>query len=153
MLETQIPFPGWGDSLEKGMATHCSILDYRISWTEEPCRLQSKGSQRVRHDWATNIFFSSQKFQIFKKVWVLRLLLLTQWETYSRPQISLTSKKNQLKHKTLPEGTLGFLHQPGFNRLLPESKPAFYSRGFLEVFANCSVKDVSEHPNCWGRRW
>ena len=37
-------------SLEKGMATHSSTLAWRIPWTEEPGRLQSVGSQRVRHD-------------------------------------------------------------------------------------------------------
>ena len=37
-------------SLEKGMATHSSILAWRIPWTEEPGGLQSMGSQRVRHD-------------------------------------------------------------------------------------------------------
>ena len=41
---------GWEDTLEKGMATHSSILAWRIPWTEEPGRLQSIGSQRVRHD-------------------------------------------------------------------------------------------------------
>ena len=35
------------------METHCSILAWRIPWTEEPGELQSKGSQRVRHDWST----------------------------------------------------------------------------------------------------
>ena len=48
----------WEDPLEKGMATHSRILACRISWTEEPCRLQSMGSQTVRHDWATNTFTS-----------------------------------------------------------------------------------------------
>ena len=43
-------FPGRGDPLEEGMATHSSILAWRIPWTEEPGRLQSMGSQRVRHD-------------------------------------------------------------------------------------------------------
>ena len=37
-------------SLEKGMATHSSILAWKISWTEEPSGLQSMGSQRVGHD-------------------------------------------------------------------------------------------------------
>ena len=41
-------------SLEKGMATHSSILAWRIPWTEEPGGLQSLGLQRVRHDWMTN---------------------------------------------------------------------------------------------------
>ena len=40
------------DPLEKGMATHSSILAWKIPWTEEPGRLQSMGSQRVGHDWA-----------------------------------------------------------------------------------------------------
>ena len=39
--------------LEKGMATHSNILAWRIPWTEEPSRLQSMGSQRVRHDCVT----------------------------------------------------------------------------------------------------
>ena len=40
---------GWEDHLEKEMATHSSILAWRIPYTEEPGRLQSMGSQRVRH--------------------------------------------------------------------------------------------------------
>ena len=55
--------PGLGRSLEKEMATHSSILAWKISWTEEPGGLQSTGSQRVGHDWATNTY----------------LLLLTSW--------------------------------------------------------------------------
>ena len=42
--------PGWEDNLEKEMATHSSILAWRIPWREEPGRLQSMGSQRVRHE-------------------------------------------------------------------------------------------------------
>ena len=42
--------PGSGRSLEKGMATHSSILAWRIPWTEKPHGPQSMGSQRVRHD-------------------------------------------------------------------------------------------------------
>ena len=42
--------PGLGRSLEKGMATHCSILAWRIPWTEEPGGLESMGSQRVGYD-------------------------------------------------------------------------------------------------------
>ena len=41
---------GWEDPLEKGMATHFSILAWRIPWTEEPGELQSIGLQRVGHD-------------------------------------------------------------------------------------------------------
>ena len=48
--ETQIQSLGEEDALEKGMATQSSILAWRIPWTEEPARLQSMGSQTVRHD-------------------------------------------------------------------------------------------------------
>ena len=50
MQEIRVHSLGWEDPLEKGMATHSSILAWRITWTEEPGRLQSIGSQRVRHD-------------------------------------------------------------------------------------------------------
>ena len=52
--ETRIWSLGQEDPLGKGMASHSSILAFRISWTEEPGGLQSVGSQRVRHDWVTN---------------------------------------------------------------------------------------------------
>ena len=48
--KTQVQSLGWEDPLEKGMATHSSILVWKIPWTEDPYRLQSMGSQRVRHD-------------------------------------------------------------------------------------------------------
>ena len=56
MQETLIPSLGGKDPLEKGMATHPSILAWRIPWTEEPGGLQSMGLQRVGHDWVTNTF-------------------------------------------------------------------------------------------------
>ena len=50
MQETQVPSLGREDPLEKGMATHSSILAWRIPPTKEPGGLQSMGSQRVRHN-------------------------------------------------------------------------------------------------------
>jgi len=50
MQETWVQSLGWEDPLEKGTATHPSILAWRISWTEEPGGLQSMRSQRVGHD-------------------------------------------------------------------------------------------------------
>ena len=49
MWETWFQFLGWGDLLEKEMATHSSILAWKIPWIEESGRLQSMGSQRVGH--------------------------------------------------------------------------------------------------------
>ena len=53
MQETWVQSLGWEDPLEKEMATHSSILSWKIPWTEEPGRLQNTGSQRVGHDRAT----------------------------------------------------------------------------------------------------
>ena len=53
MRETWVRSLDWEDPLEKGMATHPSLLAWRILWTEAPGGLESMGSQRVRHDWVT----------------------------------------------------------------------------------------------------
>ena len=53
MQETQETHVRSEDLLEEGMATYSSMVAWKISWTEEPGGLQSMGSQRVRHDWAT----------------------------------------------------------------------------------------------------
>ena len=58
MWETRVRSLGREDPLEKEMAIHSSILAWRIPWTEKPSRLQSAGSQRVGHDWATSPSFT-----------------------------------------------------------------------------------------------
>ena len=55
MWETWVRSPGQEDPLEKEMATHFSILAWRIPWTEQPGGLQSTGLQRVRHDRMTSL--------------------------------------------------------------------------------------------------
>ena len=50
MWETRVQSLGLEDVLEKEMTTYCSILAWKIPWTEEPGRLQSMGSQRVEHN-------------------------------------------------------------------------------------------------------
>ena len=55
MQETRVRSLGQEDSLEKEMATHSSILDWKIPWTEELGRLQPLGSQRVRHNSVTEL--------------------------------------------------------------------------------------------------
>ena len=50
MRETLVRSLGQEDPLEKEMATHSNTLAWKISWTEEPGRLQSRGLQRVGHD-------------------------------------------------------------------------------------------------------
>ena len=50
MQETLVQSLSWEDPMEEGMATHSNNLAWRIPWIEEPGRIQSIGSQRVRHD-------------------------------------------------------------------------------------------------------
>ena len=71
---------GQEDRLEEGMATHSSILAWRIPWTEEPGRLQPMGSKRVGYDWAPckNAWLSP--FQTFQDLFSS---LLVQYETYA----------------------------------------------------------------------
>ena len=59
MQETQVRSLGREDPLEKEMAIHSSTFAWKIPWTEEPDRLLSMGSQRVGHDWATSLHFTS----------------------------------------------------------------------------------------------
>ena len=59
MQETWVQSLGREDPLEKKMATHSSILAWRIPWTEEPGGLQSMGSQKVGHDWVTLLTHSA----------------------------------------------------------------------------------------------
>ena len=58
--ETWVPSPVWEDLLEKEMATHSSLLAWRIPWAEEPGGLQSTGLKRVEHDLMTK---QQQKFK------------------------------------------------------------------------------------------
>ena len=61
--------------LEKEMATHSSILAWRIPWTEEPGRLWSMGSQRIRHDWATNTV-KKKDYTLFIWIWEVWYILI-----------------------------------------------------------------------------
>ena len=61
MCETRVRSLGQENPLKKEMATHSSILAWRIPWTEEPGGLQCIGSQRVGHDCATLLSFTNQQ--------------------------------------------------------------------------------------------
>ena len=65
MQETRAPSLGWEDPLKEDMATHSSILAWRIPWTEQPGGLQSMASQRLRHDWTTNTHDEKTTFYIW----------------------------------------------------------------------------------------
>ena len=68
MRDTWVWSLGWEDPLEEGMATHSSILAWRIPLTEEPGRLQSMGSQNVRHVWVTKHAWTATVLKLFQEV-------------------------------------------------------------------------------------
>ena len=76
MQETQVQSLGQEDPLEKEMATHSSILVWKISCTEEPGGLQSMGSQRVGHDWATNTYLLTYAYVYPAHIFVLITIFL-----------------------------------------------------------------------------
>ena len=78
--ETRLPSLDQEDPLEKEMATHSSILAWEISWTEEPCGLQSTGSPRAGDDWAT-------------KQWQRLYQCLREGKHLSMPACCLTSQR------------------------------------------------------------
>ena len=66
--EMQVQSLGWEDPLEKGMATHSSVLAWKVPWTEDSGRLQSMGSQRVQdvwRDWAHMLAMLSSLISVF----------------------------------------------------------------------------------------
>ena len=73
MRETWVRSIGWEDPQEKGTATYSSSLAWRIPWTEEFGRLQSMGSQKVGHDWATFTFTFNTKvcLHTIERKWTL----------------------------------------------------------------------------------
>ena len=70
MQDTRVQSLGREDPLEKEMATHSCILAWRIPWSEEPCGLQSMGSQSVRQDWPTFTYLSTKGIYYKKTRWL-----------------------------------------------------------------------------------
>ena len=132
--EIRVWYLGQEDLLEKGMATHSSILAWRIPWTEEPGGLQSMGLQRVRHDWVTNthtmnlVQFSS--VQSLSRVW----LFVTPWIAARQASLSITNSRSSLRlmsiKSVMPSSHL-ILCRPLF--LLPPIPPS------IRVFSNEST--------------
>ena len=114
MRETWVRSLGWEDPLEKEMATHSSILDWRIPWMEEPSGLQSIGSQqRIGHDWLTSlstriVYFSLQATSV--SVWLKLVHLIPRWFTQTGSVCQLGVIMTQSSSMGVPRfGYLGFL--------------------------------------------
>ena len=79
---------GLGIALEKGMATHFSILAWRIPWTEEPERLWSMGSQRVRHNWSN---LASRHVCVYHNIYDGIILYISQYIQWNNVQSAAQS--------------------------------------------------------------
>ena len=90
MRETWVQSLGWEDPLEKEMAIHSSSIAWKIPWTEEPDRLQSMGSQRVRHDWATSLSFT------FKVYWNVKTCSFIQHALRRKGSMLFVNITNQM---------------------------------------------------------
>ena len=131
MQETWVWSLAWENPLEKEMATHSSILASKIPWTEECGRLQSMGSQRVGHDWATSLSLSpklgealrgqflltwSQTFKYWQRLPFLMLLL-----PGAEQNKSTFFTWHLLKYKKIVTTSYLFQLTGPLGRILPES--------------------------------
>ena len=109
MWETRVQSLGWEDLLEKEMATHSSTLAWKIPWMEEPGRLQSMGSQRVRHDFTFTFtlpypwrYLPKSKFQHMSSPWdISSHELELRWLFFLLNKRYLISKYKTWEEKTL----------------------------------------------------
>ena len=98
------------------MATHSSILAWESPWTEEPGGLQSMGSQRVRHDWATNIHTDKLEEVGISSVQSLSgvQLFVTPWTAAHQASLSITNSWSLLKlmsiESVMPSSYLTLFH-------------------------------------------
>ena len=100
MRETHVPSLGWIDPLEKGMATHSSILPWRSPWMEEPDGLKSMGLQRVGHHGVimnkckkSKLYGTRPRVQLFSGV----QLFETPWTAMYKDFLSITNSQRLLK--------------------------------------------------------
>ena len=119
--ETQVQSLGQEDPLEKEMETHSIILTWRIPWTEEPGRLQSMGSQRVWHDWATKrthylsllLFVCFGAFPHFRQTYLYEIicLLFFQIPIYRRSFSESESDYRYTNHQTDGKNKIYKIHR------------------------------------------
>ena len=142
MQETWVWSLGREAPLEKEMATHSSTLAWRIPWTEEPCRLQSVGSQRVGHDWATSL--PSTSFLPYKLCKYLEIIMYLSTGHLVLLLVSIWAKEYALNPvKNLSEFKVDFslLKANLFGSAVVKNPPA--NAG--------DARDMGKLP--WRRRW
>ena len=156
MWETWVRSPGWKHLLEKEMATHSNVLAWRIPQTEEPGRLQSMGSQGVRHDWATSLsLFLSQgygapmKLAVVPWLWFLDSCPLAQ--SY-RVITSKSSSATSLPSNRTTSFTLNSCsHSVALNPLCSIPFSLRYLKSFLFPARNLGRNKRLRNWHCRGR--
>ena len=120
MQEMWVQSLGQKDPLEKEMATHSSILAWKIPWTEEPGWVQSMRLQRVRHDWATDT------------------------HTYTLINVEKMFSRSTSK---MPLTVTAFGERSWWGRPFLPSYPFQYNLDFLIIHMNCTFKML--HRDRW----
>ena len=112
MWETQVWSLGQEDPVEKEMATHSSVLAWRIPWTEEAGRLQSTGSQRVRHDWAASL---SHWYICIRMFFAMLLIIAPNWKEAKCLQTGEWTHQlwtsHTMEHKKIVKANELYLHK------------------------------------------
>ena len=141
MQETWVQSLGQDDPLEKEMATHSSILAWRIPWTEAPDGLQSMGLQRAGHDWATNT-------QIGKKLEIQFLSCASHISSAQKPHIASSSHTRQCQCKILPLwqkvllDSIVLKHFPNHPSYSHAHDPHYQSRGLMLLSLHTETRAV-----------
>ena len=99
MRETWVQSLGLEDPLEEDMATHSSILAWKIPWTEKPWGLQSMGLQRVRHDWAMKHACTQSSYEVSPRAPSSRDALEMSYRSSQGSQSLCPQIKNQAQAK------------------------------------------------------
>ena len=125
MWKTRVQSLGWKDFLEKGMATHSSILAWRISQTEKPCRLQSMGYQRTGHDWGNACILPMSYYLTFSSIFMTSLWTTSLYKKYHF--ITLNKSQKMLWYTQNTQQSLVFVPKSTQNThsLLAKNKQKF----------------------------
>ena len=139
MQKTRVRSLGREDPLEKEMATHSSILAWKIPWMEDPGRLQSMGLQRVGHNWVTSLSLSWCVLSCFSCVW----LCATPWTVSHQSPLSMGFSRQKKKNRNgLPCPSPGDLPNPRI-------KPVSLTSSLLasELFTTSAIWEAPMGPN------
>ena len=145
--ETQVRSLGLEDPLEKGMATHSSVLAWRIPWREVPGRLQSTGSQRVGHDWATNTICSIVIILALTLCFTQERYFFTQEGAWVKPSLGVQYFESRLITKRSTGEVMlddhmgcglvvGYRLEVGLTSVKPKQSPSYHLCDLYSLFSS-----------------